>query len=157
MSESVTCLHSAFLPHPAGAWRGGPHAVQGAVAADGGGRGAEGRHRGPGALQGAQPGPRPRMPAYCIAYSVLRSASFQLSCSRSWQRCGRQTLCQWCLCLPGCGARVRLHWSFILQGIANLVGVTWLGSLLRDASIKAALASSSLGFVAGAMPFLQVQ
>jgi hypothetical protein len=45
----------------------------------------------------------------------------------------------------------------MLQGIANLVGVTWLGSLLRDASIKAALASSSLGFVAGAMPFLQVR
>ena len=44
-----------------------------------------------------------------------------------------------------------------LQGVANLVGVTWLGSLLRDAAIKTALASSSLGFVAGAMPFLQVQ
>lgn len=72
-------------------------------------------------------------------------------------------LCQWCLCLPWCGARhsnrrsVTLHWFIRLQGIANLVGVTWLGSLLRDASIKAALASSSLGFVAGAMPFLQVQ
>jgi hypothetical protein len=44
-----------FITHPAGARRGGPHAVQGAVAADGGGRGAEGQHRGPGALQGEQP------------------------------------------------------------------------------------------------------
>lgn len=43
-----------------------------------------------------------------------------------------------------------------LQGIANLVGVTWLSSLLRDASIKYALANSSLGFVAAGMPFLQV-
>lgn len=43
-----------------------------------------------------------------------------------------------------------------LQGIANLVGVTWLSSLLQDASIKYALANSSLGFVAAGMPFLQV-
>ena len=42
------------------------------------------------------------------------------------------------------------------QGAANLVGVTWLSSLLADAGTKAALAASSLGFVAGAMPFLQV-
>ena len=66
-------------------------------------------------------------------------------------------------CTPGCGDQFtppkrHIASAFLtMQGIANLVGVTWLGSLLRDASIKAALASSSLGFVAGAMPFLQVR
>ena len=113
--------------------------------------------------RGGQPGTRARMPSYCIAYSVLHSASFQLSFAYTRQHCGRQTLCQGCLCSPGGGACVRppkrhIASAFLtMQGIANLVGVTWLGSLLRDASIKAALASSSLGFVAGAMPFLQVR
>lgn len=43
-----------------------------------------------------------------------------------------------------------------MQGIANLVGVTWLSSLLADAAIQTALANSSLAFVGSIMPGLQV-
>lgn len=43
-----------------------------------------------------------------------------------------------------------------MQGIANLVGVAWLSSLLADTAIQTALANSSLAFVGSIMPALQV-
>ena len=60
---------------PAGARRGGPHAVQGAVAADGGGRGAEGQHRGPGALQGGQAPPSPAVSHLQLQPTACRMTS----------------------------------------------------------------------------------
>ena len=43
----------------------------------------------------------------------------------------------------------------IALGVANLVGVLFLGNLLADPAVGRALAQSSLGFMAGLLPFLQ--
>lgn len=40
--------------------------------------------------------------------------------------------------------------------VANLVGVVVLGNLLQDPQLQYALAKSSLGFVGGLLPWLQV-
>ncbi len=40
--------------------------------------------------------------------------------------------------------------------MANLVGVLFLGSLLGDPAVLRALGQSSLGFMTGLFPFLQV-
>ena len=44
----------------------------------------------------------------------------------------------------------------IALGAANLVGVLFLGNLLGDPAVTRALAQSSLGFMTGLFPFLQV-
>ena len=44
----------------------------------------------------------------------------------------------------------------IALGVANLVGVLFLGNLLGDPAIMRALTQSSLGFMTGLFPFLQV-
>ena len=43
----------------------------------------------------------------------------------------------------------------IALGVANLIGVVFLGNLLRDPAVARAVTQSSLGFMTGLLPFLQ--
>ena len=45
----------------------------------------------------------------------------------------------------------------IALGLVNLVGVLYLSSLLAQPYVAQSLAQSSLGFMAGLLPFLQVR
>ena len=68
---------------------------------------------------------------------------------------------------PGKEAALERRWAFsaasegqrlgaIALGVANLVGVLFLSNLLGDPAVLRALGQSSLGFMTGLFPFLQV-